>query len=92
MVFLGAGGKRSLVKEKRGSYGVKVALQIPHIILNKSVVLYHENGRVLNPPSAGGRIISTRPIQAMADTTDCKNNLSWELQKLSQMVVSWGLA
>ena len=39
MVFLGVGGERGLVKEKRGSSGVKVALQILHRILNKSVVI-----------------------------------------------------
>jgi len=36
--LLGAGGKRSLGKEKRGSSGVKAAFQIPHRILRKSVV------------------------------------------------------
>ena len=90
---MGVGGKRGLVKEKRGPSGVKVALQIPHIILNKSVVLLsHENGHIQNPPSADGRINPTRPIQAMtaqvADTTDYKNNLSWKLQKI---VASVGL-
>ena len=33
------GRKRGLGKERRGSFGVKVALQIPHRILNKSVEL-----------------------------------------------------
>ena len=90
MVFLGVG-------EKRGSSGVKVALQTPHNTEQKCcIILYHKNGRVQTPPSTGGRINPTRPIQAMtaqvADTTDCKNNLSWKLQKLSQVVVSWDLA
>ena len=36
---MGVGGDRGLVKEKRESSSVKVALQIPHRILNKSVVI-----------------------------------------------------